>query len=313
MAADKLEILYVAKHDSGDNDDEGAILFALRELGHAVTPVHEIRKHRTPADTDALHRPDYDLCLFHKWADVNSLKTLKVPKAFWYFDMVVPVDNDPTLAARGESRRRWMEEVAPACVAGFLTDGDYVVNSGRDNLFQLSQGFDERNAGGIGSPIPGYAGPDILFAGMVNHGRKRAEHVARLQARYGDRFGVLGDGGPRYRKHGKALADVFASTKIVVSPDGPATDRYWSNRVYLTLGLGGFLLHPFSRKLRDQYAGSELRMYQDRDFLEALIDHYLDRPNEISQVREAGHRRTMLSNLYRHRCEDLIHTVKERL
>lgn len=167
----------------------------------------------------------------------------------------------------------------PRVVAGFCTDGDWVVEDrGRTGKLRwLMQGADERTLG-FGTPIPDYAGAEILFTGMINHGRRRAEHVAHLQARYGDRFAVMGDGGPKYRRHGRELADVFASCKVVVAPDGPNTARYWSNRVYLTLGLGGYLLHPRCEGLQEHYLASELTTYKDWAHLDYLIDRAIQLP-----------------------------------
>ena len=36
-----MKIVYVAKHHSGDNDDEGAICYALEALGHEVVRFRE--------------------------------------------------------------------------------------------------------------------------------------------------------------------------------------------------------------------------------------------------------------------------------
>lgn len=311
-----MKIIFIAKHGSGDNDDEGAVAHALRELGHDVTLVHELKRHRDPVQRHDLSRGTFDLCLFFKWENVGEIGDLsrRVPCVLWYFDLVAN-DTDPTLAARMRGRREWFKAVMPYCRAGFVTDGDWadrwnteadrkasVVTTPR--LHWLTQGMDERVAGlgvGIGP------GPDILFTGMVHHGRKRADHVARLRERYGDRFHVLGDSGPRHRLHGRKLADLFATAGVVVAPDGPVTDRYWSNRVYLTCGLGGFLLHPRCEGLTRQYEpGTELEYYADRRHLEDMINFYLDRSEARTLMKLAGLKATLERNLYRHRVAELI-------
>lgn len=316
-----MRILFVAKHDSGDNDDEGAVAHALTALGHDVVKVHELRKHRKPGDEDLLRARDYDFCLFFKWGTVSEIQQVAVPRAFWFFDMVRPVDGDPTLSARSAHRVQWMNDVMEYCTTGFCTDGDWVDHWNNDprsrrqgKLYHLMQGADERYIG-FGTPIPGYDGPEILFTGMINHGQKRAAHVAHLKDRYGSRFGVLGDGGPRHRKHGRALADLFASVKIVVAPDGPNTDLYWSNRVYLTTGLGGFLLHPYCAGLEQQYSPNDLRYYHSPDDLDHLIDFFLqeDGPDGRLAWAKKGYEATISKSLYRHRCEVLIDVMKERL
>lgn len=316
-----MRILYVANHNCGDNDDEGAIAYALRSLGHTVHTVHEKARHRDPGQRMLLGERGYDFCLFHKWATVSELAEVRVPCAFWYFDMIRPVDGDTSLLPRSESRVKWMVDVLrlPNVVAGFCTDGDWVDDCplvGREKLYWLVQGADERAAGFGTSTVRDH--PPILFTGMKHHGRKRADHLDRLKERYGERFVMLGDGGPKYRVHGRALADLFAAAKVVVAPDGPSTDRYWSNRVWLTLSLGGFLLHPYCRGLVDdphpwRCPPAALVTYRTRDELEGLIDFYLREDESREAMRRAGHDHVLTHCLYRHRCAELLKVMEGRV
>jgi hypothetical protein len=328
-----VKILFVAKHNSGDNDDEGAVTYALRQLGHEVTTVHELRRHRSTEEEAMLRQSSsFDFCLFFKWDTQSEIEAVRCPKAFWYFDMVRSVEDDPTLKARSDYRVEWMNRVIPQCLVGFCTDGDWVshVNSmaiisdplknmnkvthlKHGALIHLMQGADERYVG-LGEPNPKHAWPDIVFTGMVNHGQKRAAHVAHLRSRYGDRFAVLGDGGPRHRLHGRVLADLFASVKVVVAPDGPNTDRYWSNRVYLTTGLGGLLIHPMCEGLFKHYSMNELMYYENAEHLDQVIDMMLTLSDEQRlEIRKAGLKAAIERNLYRHRCAQLIKEVEARL
>ena len=315
-----MKILYVAKLDPSDNQDELAIKHALEQLGHLVVGVQEKRRRRDRPLMDVVRGESrFDFCLFHKWDVVSEIAEVSriVPSCFWYFDMVRPVDDDPTLSARSETRIAWMRDVLaiPRVVAGFCTDGDWVCEDRfrTGKLRWLLQGADERTLG-FGTPIPDSVGPEILFTGMINHGRRRAEHVAHLKERYGDRFAVMGDGGPKYRRHGRELADVFASCKVVVAPDGPNTARYWSNRVYLTLGLGGYLMHPYCEGLTEHYTPDQLTTYRDWGHLDRLIDRALQLPAEYRRMEaERGHERTVKTNLYRHRCKNLVDEIERLL
>jgi len=316
-----MKILFVAKHGSGDNNDEDAVTYALRQLGHEVTTVHEMRRHRSTEEEAMLRQSSsFDFCLFFKWDTQSEIEAIKCPKAFWYFDMVQSVEDDPTLKARSDYRVEWMNRVIPQCLVGFCTDGDWVndwnkgtVHEDNNKLVNLTQGADERYIG-LGEPMSSYNGGDILFTGMVNHGQKRAAHVAHLRQRYGDRFSVLGDGGPRHRLHGRALADLFASVKVVVAPDGPNTDRYWSNRVYLTTGLGGLLIHPMCEGLFKHYSMNELMYYENAEHLDQVIDMVLTLSDEQRlEIRKAGLKAATERNLYRHRCVQLVKEVEARL
>lgn len=318
-----MKIFYVANHDCGDNDDEGAIAHALRVLGHEVTCFHERPKHRPDPVADVRRFAEgHDLCLYHKWPNADEVRRTAqvVPCALWYFDKVQS-GGDPTLETRSRSRVDWFRSVVPHTAFAFCTDGDWAARQTLTQFFyasdrpcrfvHLPQGMDERAAGFGTAAGPG---PDVLFTGMIHHGRARAEQVARLRDRYGDRFAVVGDSGPRGRVHGRALADLFASARVVVAPVGPGTDRYWSNRVYLTTGLGGFLLHPWSEGLAKEYRPDlDLLYYADTDKLFSLIDTFTtDTPTvrgAVAARREAGYRRTMERFTYRHRCEQLLNTV----
>jgi hypothetical protein len=307
-----VKILYVAKHGSGDNDDEGGVAHALRQLGHQVECVQELRRHRPGMKViDETFQTDADFCLFHKWAVISEIDSLKIPRVFWYFDLVD--SEDPSLKRRSGVRVQWFGDVLPHCLLGFCTDGDWVAKDRTGKLVHLMQGMDERVAG-YGKPIRGYA--PILFTGMINHGRSRANHIAHLQERYGEDFRILGAGGASGRIHGRPLANIFASCRVVVAPDGPQSARYWSNRVYIVTGLGGLLLHPYTDGLAQQYTPSvDLLYYRTWEELDERIDCLLrpESDNFVQKMREAGHNKTMKCHLYRHRCAQLIDAVKERL
>lgn len=313
-----MHIMYLANHGPHDNQDEDAITHAFEELGHTVIRVEEHPGRRPVGTNLTATGMNCDLCLFHKTEIVSDLAAIPCPKVGWYFDMVAN-DHDPTLTRRMAVRRKWFGDVLPHCLLMFCTDGDWVSNSGLreqalgkhwNNLRWLMQGADGRNVSPLLplEPSPAY---EILFTGMIHHGRARADHVEQLKRAYGTRFTVMGDSGPRYRVHGRRLAEVFARTSIVVAPDGPNTDYYWSNRVYLTAGLGGFLLHPFCKGLASHYyPWKDIQYYDNRDHLLALIEEYLPDRRRREELRERAWKRTVESNLYVHRVGELLRRVK---
>jgi hypothetical protein len=307
-----VRVLLLARVDPQDNQDELAIKYALEVLGHEVVAVHESPRRRMVS----LESVQADLCLFMKHKTVSEIIGLshRMPCCFYFFDMVESVSGDPTLLARSEHRKRWFADVLPHVVAGFCTDGDWAAKDKTGKLVHLTQGFDERNAHLASEAKPVDFCPEVVFCGMVNHGQTRASHIAHLERRWGRRFGVVGDSGPNGRLHGKALADLFAGAKVVIAPDGPGTHKYQSNRVYLSLGLGAFLLHPYSGVIASQYEPQkELAFYKDRDGCDELIRHYLKWPDERARLRKAGHEATLARNLYRHRIAELLRVVKERI
>jgi len=298
-----MKILYIAKHTPCDNEDEIAIAYALEQLGHEVLRIQEFNGHNALA-----HRADF--CLFHKYDNYEVIEAVskRVPTICWFFDKVK--FDEPKLAARSELRVNWMEQITKFCHTIFCTDGDWVDQDESGKLCWLMQGADERYVG-FGEPNQQVA--PILFTGTPRHGQQREDHIAHLQERWGDRFQVLGAGGNKSRKHGRELANIIASSKIIIAPDGPSTDRYWSNRVYLISGFGGLLLHPHCSNLRHHYSSKEVLMYADRDHLDDMIEIFLDMDNsKLQEIRVNAYERTLKDNLYRHRCEQLVNTFKER-
>lgn len=310
-----VKFLFLANHFPRDNQDELALTHALRELGHEVFEVQEKRRHRTQSWGDVLNLADScDWVLFLKHPVVSELRELhqRVKLAFWYFDLV-DGRYDPTLAARSESRLRWMEEVIPLCRVGFCTDGDWVnlwnmFPGGLQRLIHLPQGADERVAG-FGTRTMDL--PPVIFTGMVHHGQTRASHVAHLQKTLGGKFLSFGDS-PAQRQHGRGLADLFASVDVVIAPDGPGTDLYWSNRIVLTTSLGGFLLHPQCTGLHPYFPPGEVHYYVSRDHLDQLIHYYLDNPEKRKEMAMRGYERCLEANLYRHRCVTLVDELRRR-
>lgn len=321
-----MKILFIAKHNGGDADPEGAITDALRHLGHEVTPVHEIH-------VDSYwYGTDHDLCLFLKWDNVEALKHLGMPKVFWYFDLVDA--KDPLVSSRSQRRIDWMQRIIPLVDLGFMTDGDWVDKWNNDPIHQthsvcvtplihLMQGADQRVIGhgirafdSVLSQIP------ILFLGTSVNGTKRSQWIQWMRNTYGPLFHEFG---AKYRKgrqyewpvSGRELAHLIARSKVVIAPDGPQTDLYWSNRVYLTLGFGAFLLHPYCKRLEQHYThDKEIVYYTDRENMRSKIEYalYAHGAGEYrGEIANAAYLRTAKEHTYIQRCEQLLIIVKERL
>lgn len=292
-----MRIGYVAKFDSGGNEDENAIYFALEQLGHKVERLREQRG-------QAAHKLECDFLLFHHWFDPESLSQVRVPRAFWNFDLVTYPD--PTLKERNERRVHWMETVTPLVDVGFCTDGDWVAQDTTGKLVWLTQGADERM---VGRGQPKYPNnPPVLFTGTHRGGGQgREAFVRHMLDRWHDEFmqvkGV----------HGRDLADFIASSQVCVAPDHPATDCYWSNRVFLTAGFGGCLLHPACETLKSQYKqGEEIFFYSTQQDFDEKLESLLKSPSLCQTIGDQAYQRTMKEHLYRHRCEKLVQVMKER-
>jgi glycosyl transferase family 1 len=292
-----MDVIYLARHGQSNADDEGSIAYALDQLGHSVECVQE---NSVSTRWNRLHG---DLLLFHHCRNLTALERIKVPKVVWCFDLIsFP---DVTLQRRCHQRISWIQQVTRLADIGFMTDGDWVVRDTSGKLVWLPQGTDGRVVG-IGDTqqrtIP------LLFTGGEQGGERRQSCINEIRERYGTRF-VQANG--VYRRN---LANLIASTEIVIAPDGPITDTYCSNRVFVTSGFGGFLLHPYCKRLEEYYTdGKEIVFYRSRGELFTKIDYYLANPEMMNPIREGALARTIKEHLYYHRVKRLMEIVQERL
>lgn len=291
-----MKIIYVANHDQVcSNDDEGAITHALTVLGHNVQRLPESKG-------GCAAKMEGDLLLFHKWHDTETLRQVRMKKVFWYFDLVEYPD--PTIQQRSLNRMGWMKEIIPLVDLGFCTDGDWAAKNSK--LEWLTQGADERT---VGAGVVNEQHIDVLFTGIRKGGGiGRESFVDDIGATYGNRFRHLSHG-----VHGRDLAHMIASSKVVLAPDTPISDRYWSNRVYLSCGFGAFLLHPDCLGIHDHYSTDEVWTYRSRSGLIALINYALGQDKARDHASKCALSRTKRHHLYRHRCERMLDIIETRL
>lgn len=295
-------IIYVAKHFSGGNDDEGAIAHALHALGHQVIAVDE---RRADHKLEKLHGTG-DLLLFHHWSHAGALARVDwLPKVFWYFDLVT-YPGDPELEARNAARAMWMRTMTPLVDVGFCTDGDWVRQDDSGKLVRLTQGADERV---VGRGTSARARVPVLFVGGTRGcGTGREQFVTRMKRKYTTMFRHI-----EQRVHGPELANAVATARLVVAPDHPVTDHYWSNRVYLMCGFGACLLHPYSATLADHYQdGEEILYYHSLGHMDELIREYLPKPNDRVRIGNAALERTLTEHTYRIRLVQMLQELRAR-
>ena len=155
----------------------------------------------------------------------------------------------------------------------------------------------------------------------------RRELLSFLVQTYGARFVKHGPPpGPRGRGHirNEDLNDLYASAKVVVGDTlclGPEDQReprfshahYWSDRVYETVGRGGFLVHPRIVGLEDEFRdGEHLRFYSYGDFdeLRRVIDEALADDAGRARIQAAGQEMVRGDCTYTHRMTEMIDVLR---
>lgn len=156
---------------------------------------------------------------------------------------------------------------------------------------------------------------DIIFVGSRGYHHEwpyRPQLIDWLHSEYKDRFRhVGGDGTGVVRGH--ALTGLYNATKVVVG-DSLCLDfnypYYWSDRLYETIGRGGFIIFPQITGIQDEFvtydfkvddgmfwdkapADVELVTYEFGNFnmLRERINYFLTHDEEREKIRKAGYER----------------------
>ncbi len=125
---------------------------------------------------------------------------------------------------------------------------------------------------------------DVAFVGGRKGHRSRPRLINWLNSNYHTRFIHYQD------VRGLELNNKLSRVKIVVGDSYPSPN-YWSNRIYEVCGRGGFLLHPHTRGLEEEFTdGEHYVSYQRNNFnhLRSLIEHYVQESEERERIRYAG-------------------------
>lgn len=152
---------------------------------------------------------------------------------------------------------------------------------------------------------------DVVFVGSRGYHPEwpyRAQLIDWLRETYGDRFRHIGGDGEGVVR-GHALTGLYNATKVVVGDslvknfDYP---YYWSDRLYETIGRGGFVIFPYIKGIEEEFEITcegtegcldpnvvELVTYPFGDFdkLKFLIDYYIENEEEREQIRANGFER----------------------
>ena len=278
----RIVYLYNPSAKLASDDTEGHIRKGLEALGHEVIMVPEEQAF------NAL-KIKADWLLFHKGGPFihSLLARLKYKKMCWYFDKI------------WNSRVDWAERTLPLVDLMIVTDGDWELIHRSPKVKILHQGCGESMAGQLRKEYKG----NIGFTGSIYEGREEWNDF--MQETFDSDFHVYGD------VFGGKLFDLCASTRVMVAPEFPSTDYYWSSRVYLTLGAGGFLIHPRCKDLGHEYVENRhFVAYSTRKELVAKVDYYLGHTEERERIRRAGMRHTLEHYTYAERVKILMAYVQ---
>jgi spore maturation protein CgeB len=215
---------------------------------------------------------DFDLVLtaLPQCIEPEFWAKVKAPKVAWYFDLV--------FGWQGREKK-YLPSLKHFDLV-ISTDGyeDRYAEHGIKRVW-MPHGFDARKY----HPVDVDESFDAAFIGHTYTDSRRA--LLRGLKRFGLKmFGEKDDcWGSRY-------AEICNSAKIIVC-DNAVNDipGYWSDRVYLSMGSGAFVLHPDVPGIETQFTpGKHFDLWHDEAELHDKIRHYLAHDEERKAIARAG-------------------------
>lgn len=307
-----MKILYVGNFQP-THSTETHVAATLERLGHAVDRAQE--NAANAAQLAAFAARGYDLFLWTRtWGiagDVDDLlarlRQLGVPSASFHLDLYFGL-------ARGEQ-----VGVDPF----WLTDFVFTPDGGHHDEFKARGVNHFYLKPGVFAPECWLAPPkrelsfNVVFVGSRRYHDEwpyRKQLLDWLQREYGREFAHLGEPGTKSFR-GAELNALYSSARVAVGDSAhPEPDRgyYWSDRVYETLGRGGFIVHPRIEGLEEEFTeGVNIALYEYGawDQLREILDWYLMNPDHRERVRVAGHELVKKSCTYDDRMREMLRVV----
>ncbi|MBA3553291.1 MAG: glycosyltransferase [Gemmatimonadales bacterium] len=299
----------------GSHKTEASIVRAARALGHSCRLVNVVawsryagplagRSVRYLADA---FEPDFVLLTRHAIrAGETSLRALLRgrERVFWYFDLPA---RESAVALGRLTERMYLTSHSQADTfraAGvswvkFLPQG---VDPVRDTPARAARPEDACDASFVGSGQYPHRYPVLRAVGAV----------CRLQIR-----------GPGWKRapadlpvagravHGRRLAQVIRGAAISLGANAlteqDAARATASNRMWKTLGCGGFYLGPWVEDIECfAVGGQHCAWYRSPADAAAQARHYLARPDERRRIAEAGRAHALEHHTYAHRLQLLL-------
>jgi SAM-dependent methyltransferase len=323
-----MKILYVGNFTQ-PHCTEVHLAATLRDMGHQVIEVQEnggdaawLRERLT------MHLHNMELFLFTRtWGDTVTLDHLEylrnagIPSASYHLDLYVGLqredglDNDPFWRTDFVFTPDGSEEAAKVFAAKGINH--YYMKPG---VFKPECYIAPQH---LNNPV---VAKDVVFVGGGSatgegpqYGHKewpyRGQLIKFLQHTFGPRFHKFG--WPQATVRNRDLNHLYANSKVVVGDSlclNFERPYYWSDRVYETIGRGGFIIHPYITGMEEEFTDQvNIVFYEYGNWgqLEDLINYYLEHDDQREAIRRAGHELVKNSATYHNRLMQMLDTIAE--
>jgi len=299
-----MKILYFANIKSETPTIDQDILYSLKKK--ADVKVVDLREFANEKDIGKIimKANECDMFLFHALIPetndlyiqlmlerlVEMLEGMTCKKVLWFLDKVVG------------SKMKIIINLLPSIDYLFVTDETWKRRFNNEKLFVLHPAASEKKYRG---KFKEELKCDIAMLGSL-YG-ERFKQFEFLKAKFGDHFNYYDD------KFGKDFADVCKSSKIIIVPQHPFDDFYWSDRIYNILSNGGLCIHPRAYGLQEEgfIDGTHfIDYYTEQDLFVTLTMVLDDKSKKLRKgISEIGGE-FVKNHTYGQRIEEMFNTIQ---
>jgi len=150
---------------------------------------------------------------------------------------------------------------------------------------------------------------DLIFTGYTDYSQDRKIFIKEIKKSFDlDIYGV-GNKQPIYNKE---LEKTLQNYKIALGHNCVNSPGYWSSRLYITIGFGGFFITPYTKLLEREFKNKEhLVWYKNLKEGKKLIKYYLEHNEEREKIRRQGYEYCQKNHNWNVRAKEFIKVFKE--
>jgi len=150
---------------------------------------------------------------------------------------------------------------------------------------------------------------DLIFTGYIDYSQDIKIFIKEIKKSFDlDIYGV-GNKQPIYNKE---LEKTLQNYKIALGHNCVNSPGYWSSRLYITIGFGGFFITPYTKLLEREFKNKEhLVWYKNLKEGKKLIRYYLEHNEEREKIRRQGYEYCQKNHNWNVRAKEFIKVFKE--
>ena len=299
------KILYFANIKSETPTIDQDILYSLKEKAEVTTI--DLREFAENKDLKKIvdKANKCDVFLFHALIPetndfyiqlmlerlTSMLEAITCKKVLWFLDKIVG------------GKMKVITSLLPFVDYMFLTDGTWSRRFENEKIFVLHPAASEKLKKG---KFKKELECDVAVMGSL-YG-DRVKQFEFLKSKFGDGFKFFDD------KFGKDFSNVCKSAKVVIVPQYPFDDFYWSDRIYNILASGGICIHPRAYGITEEgfEDGKHYFDYYTEQDMFVLLTMLLDKKSDKlrAEVSEVG-RLFVKSHTYSKRIDEMLNKINK--